>query len=90
MQAHERQKDDWNQPTNNSWVKSSLTNLIAFYDEMAVSADERITGTVYLKQDFQHSLSWYSESQTEEMRTAWVECCMGENLAGLLSSESSL
>lgn len=38
-------------------VKSSLTNLIAFYDEMAVSVDERITGTVYLKQDFQHSLS---------------------------------
>lgn len=36
-------------------VKSSLTNLIAFYDEMAVSVDERVTGTVYLKQDFQQA-----------------------------------
>lgn len=38
-------------------VKSSLTNLISLYDEMAGSVDERrVTDVAYLKQDFQHSL----------------------------------
>lgn len=38
-------------------VISSLTNLIAFYDEMAGSVDERrVKDVAYLKQDFQHCL----------------------------------